>query len=147
MSIQGLRRVADRCRAIPGRFGLREHAVYLLTTSWSGETIGDGEETVTTLRLTAPGGYNPKVRYPSQREIALGLMSEGSVVIGPVTPQYGSGGFDRTLLDGSHLAAGEGLYVRVVGPQAPSGTTYRIKNSNVDFALHVTLVCVPAEAA
>jgi len=143
------RRIADRCRALPGRFGLREHAVYLVRSSWSGASFGEGvEETVSTpIRVGPSGSYPPKVRFPSQRELALGLMGEGDCEIGPFTPLYGPGGFDREELNGSKLSAGEGLHIRVIGPQTPEpGVLYRIKNVNVDRALRVTMVCKPAEA-
>lgn len=140
------RRIADRCRGLPAQHGLREHSVFLVESSWSGAALGEGEVTETSTPVLVGGKYPPKVRYPNQREIALGLMSEGSVVIGPFTPVHGSRGFDRSKLDGSQLDVGEALHVRIVGPQAPSGTKYRIKNCNVDRALRVTLTCVPAEA-
>lgn len=139
------RKIADRCRAIPGRHGLREHTIVLVHSKWSGASIGDGEETSTEYEILC-NGQPPKVRFPDQREIALGQMSEGSLVIGPFTPDFGSGGIDRSLFDGSRVAAGETLLVRVTGPQAPNGTLYRIRNPNVDHALHANMICVPAEA-
>lgn len=140
------RRIADRCRGLPAQHGLREHSVFLVESSWSGAALGDGELTEVATPILVHGKYPPKVRYPNQREIALGLMSEGSLVVGPFTPTWGAGGFDRSKLDGTLLDTGETLHIRVVGPQAPNGVRYRIKNCNVDHALRVTLTCVPAAA-
>lgn len=72
-------------------------------------------------------------------------MGMGELEIGPFTPNYGPGGFNRDELNGSLLALGEGLLIRVIGPQTPEpGVVYRIKNVNVDKALRVTMVCTPA---
>jgi hypothetical protein len=139
------RRIADRCRAKPGQFGLREHAVYLVRSSWSGASFGEGFQEETQVPIQVAKQCSPKVRFPSQRELALGMMGEGDLEIGPFTPNYGPGGFDRDDLNGSKLDAGEALLVRVIGPQAPApGVSYRIKNVNVDRALRVTMVCKPA---
>jgi len=139
------RRIADRCRAKPGQFGLREHAVYLVRSSWSGASFGEGTQEETVVPIQVAHQQPPKVRFPSQRELALGMMGEGDLEIGPFTPNYGPGGFDRDDLNGSKLVVGETLLIRVVGPQAPlPGVMYRFKNVNVDRALRVTLVCKPA---
>lgn len=140
------RRIADKHRALPAKFGLREHTVSLITRITSGESLpwsAPGVETRTP--ITVKGGYTPKVRFPSQREIALGMMSMGSVVIGPFTPDYGSGGIDRTLFDGSQQMVGDGLLIEVTGPQFPNGARFRSKNINLDRALRVTMVCNPVE--
>jgi hypothetical protein len=141
------RRIADRCRGIPGQLGLREHAVFLVQSSWDGASLGDGNETTVSTPIHVGRGQNPKVRFPSQREVALGLMGMGDLEIGPFTPKFGGGGVDRSTLNGSLLAPGDGLHVRVIGPQMPApGSLFRIKNVNVDRALRVTMICKPAEA-
>lgn len=138
------RRIADKHRALPAKFGLREHTVELVTSQWSGARDGDGDEFKTSVPITVSGGAPPKVRFPSQKEVALGLYPVGSVVIGPFTPSYGSGGFDRSSLNGDRLQTYDGLVVRVTGPQCPKGMLYRVNNGNVDRALRVTLTCEPA---
>lgn len=146
-SIDRFRRIADRCRAIPGRFGLHEHSVSIVWSNWDGNALGDGQETTVETPIFAPGGQNPLVKFPSQRNIALSLMSEGEVVIGPVTPKYSSGGTDRSMLDGSLLAAGDSLHIKITGPQCPGGVLYRLRNVDADQAIHCKLICVPAEAS
>jgi hypothetical protein len=138
------RELADECRAIPDEHGLREHTVSLVTSYWTGGLPGVGDEVEASVPITVFGTSPPKVRFPTQREIALGLMSEGSVVVGPFTPDYGTGGFNRSLLDGSLVETGETLHLLITGPQHPDGQRYRIKNSNVDRALRIVLTCVPA---
>ena len=148
MSATSFRRLADTCRRIPSAFGLREHTVALVVTQttgslpWSDE---GGRETVTP--ITVYGGASPKVSFPTQREISLGMMSEGSVTVGPFTPDYGTGGVDRDLFTGSQLSTGDGYAIRITGPQHPKGCSYRVKNCNVDHALRVTLICVPVEGS
>lgn len=142
------RQIADECRAIPNEFGLREHTVDVIVTQTSGGVPWadeSGQQTITP--ITVYGGAPPKVRFPTQREISLGMMSEGSVTVGPFTPDYGVGGIDRELFTGSQLETGDGYAVRITGPQHPNGCMYRVKNSNVDRALQVTLVCVPVEGS
>lgn len=141
------RRIADKHRALPARFGLREHSIELVVTRWTGGMPGDGERRVTTTPITVHGGAAPKVRFPSQQEIAQGLLSMGDLKIGPFTPDYGTGGIDRATFDGSELSEGSGVTIRVTGPQHPKGAIYRIKNSNVDRALRITLVCSPVTMA
>jgi hypothetical protein len=137
------RAIADECRAIPAEFGLREHTASIVTTVWSGAQPGDGDETEFLAPITVAGGAPPKVRFPSQKEIALGFYAAGQVVIGPFTPSYGTGGVDRNSFNGSTLQTYDGLQIRVTGPQCPKGALYRVDNSNVDHALHVTLTCSP----
>lgn len=143
------RAIADECRNIPSEFGLREHAVSLVFTRTTSGLPWDGDEVSTEVAVTHPGGGNPKVRFPSQKELALGLMSIGSVTVGPITPEYLSGalpgGLDRSLFNGSQLEIGDMMQVKITGPQHPTGCLYRIRNSNVDRALRVTWICVPVE--
>lgn len=146
MSVASFRRLADACRAIPGKlsFGLREHSVALVASYWTGGQPGVGDEVSVETPILVNGTSPPKVRFPTQREISLGMMSEGSVEVGPFTPDYGTGGFNRSLLDGSLVDTGDTLHLLLTGPQHPDGQRYRIKNCNVDRALRVTLICVPA---
>ncbi len=137
------RAIADKHRNLPAQYGLREHSVSLIFTTTTSGRPWEGDETLTELPITHPGGGNPKVRFPTQRELTLGLMSIGTVNVGPITPDYGLGGLDRSLFDGTQLEVGVGMQIKITGPQHPNGCLYRIKNSNVDRALRITWVCVP----
>ena len=143
--IDRYRRIADRCRRIPGEMGLREHAVYLVSTEWSGSDIGDGTETTTETQLVVYDGENPKVQFPNQKELAMGMMQAGTVIIGPITPEYTLGGVDRTTLDGTQPLALVGRHIRVIGPQCPRGTLFRVTNVDMDQAIHFAITAVPAE--
>ena len=50
---QDLLPVLEHCRSIPGQIGLREHAVYLLEGTWSGDNTGgdvaEGEDCIVSL--------------------------------------------------------------------------------------------------
>jgi len=141
------REIANECRAIPAEFGLYEHSVSIIQSRWSSGIFGEGIEEKTETPITVYGGANPKVHFPSQREIALGLMSLGEATIGPFTPDYGTGGISRSMLDGDELLNNDGFLVKIVGPQCSTGALYRIKNKNVDHALRITLVCIPSGSA
>jgi hypothetical protein len=144
----GFRKLADSIRSIPADFGLREHSATLVWHDFSGDSLGEGLE-VQTAHPILVNGANPKVRFPSQKEIALGLMSKGQCTVGPFTPEYDTGGIDRDLLNGSIMPSGAPmpvgslLLVKVQGPQCPDGILHRIANCNVDRALRVTLTCDP----
>jgi hypothetical protein len=140
------RAIADECRAIPAEFGLREHSVDIVVTTWSGERVGEGSST----RVDYPilvGGANPKVRFPSQKEIAIGLMSDGEVRIGPFTPSYGSGGVVRQrfggIFGGAALGPNQTWHYRVTGPTCPNGILYRQRNTNTDRALQIVAIGSP----
>lgn len=142
------RALADSIRSIPADFGLREHSATLTWHDFSGQSLGSGAECAVGYPILV-NGANPKVRFPSQKEVALGLMSKGSCTVGPFTPQFLDGGINRALLNGSRMANGGALpngtelFVKVVGPQCPDGILYRIENNNVDHAIRVTLSLLP----
>jgi hypothetical protein len=138
--------LADRVRAIPAAFGLREHSVSIVVTTWNGQRVGEGDSTRDEYPILV-GGANPKVRFPSQKEIALGLMADGEVKIGPFTPLHPGGGVDRTwfggMFHGSPLQPNQTLHYRVTGPSCPDGTLYRMKNTNTDRALQIVVIGAP----
>lgn len=139
------RKIADRCRRIPAQHGLREHSVALVRSEWTGASIGEGQEVIAETPLTVYGGQNPKVRFPGQKELAMGMMQAGTVMIGPLTPDYEVGGISRASLDGALPLIGVGRHIRVSGPQCPRPTLYRIVNVDNDQALHFMIEAVPAE--
>lgn len=146
------RELADDIRSIPDEFGLREYRCFLVRKPWTGAHPGDGDEEPTITPLTVGNGANPKVRFPNQKECALGNMASGTMMFGPLTPAYGTGGTDRASLDGSQLQPGVGQVIRVYEPDAvlpvgktPGGdsTDYEVVRRNVDRALRITLQCSP----
>ena len=137
------RNIAERVRSIPADHGLREHEARVCISTWSGGELGVGTEHHEETRLLV-NGANPRVRFPSQREVALGMMSEGSVIIGPLTPECLTGGVRRAIFSAEDLQPGQTLHVKLTGPQCPDGVLYRLANVNLDRALRVTLTCAPA---
>lgn len=146
-NVDNFRRIAERARGIPGRFGLREHSVDVVHTWWDGENggaRGNKNESVTRLLV---GGYNPKVSFPSQRDIALNLMSFGTITIGPFTPQTLDGlGISRDLINRDPMELSDTLHLIVTGPQHPEGCKYKIQNVNVEKAIHFTIVASTVSA-
>jgi hypothetical protein len=139
------RRVADRCRAIPAKFGLREYTVKVLNIAYTGALPGDGTLIDDEYPITVAGGYPPKVRFPSQKEIALNMAGLGSCIIGPFTPYYGSGGVHRELIDTIQSKNFSMLQLWVQGPNFPNGVAMRIDRRQVDSALRIVLECVVVE--
>lgn len=138
-AVDRFRRLADKCRAIPAAFGLREYRVYLVRKTWTGERPGDGDEIETLTQLTVGNGQNPKVKFANQRDVALGNMSLGEISIGPLTPRYGTGGVDRLYFDGYGLDIGVGQRLRVVAPNADDSSDYKVNYTNMDRALQLTI--------
>lgn len=140
------RRIADKCRKIPAKFGLREYTVAILNIGFEGADIGDGMLFDREIPITVDGGYPPKVRFPAQNEMALGGSGLGLCIIGPFTPAYGTGGVLRGLLDGSLLHTDEKmLQFWVKGPNFPNGVAMRIHKRQVDSALRITLELMVVE--
>jgi hypothetical protein len=85
-------------RGIPNKLGLRQFDISLRIVSWSGTRPGLGTKTVTdypvTVNQNTAGNNRPKVKSISSHEIIAsgGLYSQDDYRIGPLTPQYVSGG-------------------------------------------------------
>ena len=139
------RRIADKHRALPAKFGLREYTVKVLNIGYTGTNPGDGQLYDTETPITVSGGYPPKVRFPSQQEIALGMAGLGDCFIGPFTPSYGDGGVERSLLDSLQSDDYTMLQFWVQGPNFPNGVSMRIKKRQVDSALRIVLQCQVVE--
>jgi hypothetical protein len=125
-------------RAIPGQMGLRPHRVELIAGEWSGEYVGRGERYESSLRITEAGNQNPKVRSVNDEEIALGQLSKGGLVIGPITPAFTGGGTDLTLLQAA-VNNGDTKHLLVTGPLYPTGARFRIVDIGADHAMHYTI--------
>ena len=92
-------------------------------------------------------GNPPKVRWLSQKELALGSLPTGSVEIGPITPDFSGGGTALSNFDGSALAEGETLHIEITGPRHPTGALYSVAEIRADRALHWTIVAAPVSAS
>lgn len=134
-------------RAIPGQLGLRPHAVSLVTTTWSGAVTGEGTKTVTIVPLVESGGFPPKVRWLSDKEIAFGQLAGGAARVGPITPDFPGGGTSVATLTASAAATGQTRHLRITGPQHPSGALYAITGTDFSAALHFYITAIPVGSA
>lgn len=137
-----LRAIAEDVRTVPGELGLREYTVDLLSESWSGAQAGEGTATETATRLLV-GGQNPKVRWLTQKEIAVGGIPDGTVEVGPLTPKCSAGGVDIAGVLGTALQTGQIRTLRIKGPLLPSGAQYRVTAIRYT-ALTIRIQAVPA---
>lgn len=136
------RRIAGRARKIPGEHGLREHHVCVVVARTSGVYTGDGGRWEAANEILEQG-QPPKVRWLKNDELALGQLPDGTVEIGPITPQNSGGGTRITLFDGSTIEVGAVELFRITGPQHPDGADYRKLSSSADHALHYTIRASP----
>jgi hypothetical protein len=140
-----LKSLAHGIRAIPGQLGIRPHSVALVESTWSGANSGDGaREDYSTPILES--GQNPKVRWLSDEELAVGGLSSGVVDIGPITSDHAT---VRRLaaLRGDELQDSDARYLRIVGPKHPNGAKYQILELRVDRAIHYKIRVAPVEVA
>lgn len=137
------RQIANRCRAIPGQHGLREHTVSVIYARTGGKYTGDGARWEQSKQILE-SGYPPKVRWLKNDELALGNLPSGTVEIGPITPRTSKGGGTAlTLIDGSVLEVGAVELFRITGPQHPKGADYRKLTFNADRALRYIIRAEP----
>ncbi len=73
------------------------------------------------------------------------LSTRKSCEIGPITPDFGSGGTALSDIIPA-VANGEMVHVLVTGPMFPNGAKFSIKKIETDRALHWTLSCEPVKA-
>ena len=134
------------CRAISGGMGLRPFRVYVVTRTWSDEPAGEGGHTDAETEITE-SGQPPMVRTMKGEEIALNNLDNGSIRIGPITPEHAGGGLALDTLQ-SEMDAGQERFIKVVGPGRENGVLFRIQDPDFDHALHYTIIAAPlAESA
>jgi hypothetical protein len=135
-----LRILANRVRAIPGQqYGLRPYTVSLVTTVWSGANTGEGSPAPDTIDIVEANGQPPKVRLVKSDEIALGNLANGTIDIGPITPELGARIAD---LNAVALPTGGTRVLLVTGPDGVA-VKHKILSINTDHALHYTIRSSP----
>lgn len=138
------RRIAARARKIPGEHGLRPYAVAIVVGTWAGTYVGRGGQVATLEPITEQGGYPPKVRFLNEEQRVLAGLATGSCTIGPITPDFATGGTALTELLPA-VVAQQTVHVKLTGPAYPSGALFTVKEIKTDRALHWTLVCEPTQ--
>lgn len=131
----------DAARALPGTLGLRPYRAFLLEGYWDGAYTGDGEAADFETELLV-GGQPPKVRFLTSEQLALGGVPEGTCTVGPLTPSHTGGGVAASSLEGTSLAAGNTLHVRLLHSDG-SEAFYRVTKVDKQKALRIMLTCEP----
>jgi hypothetical protein len=127
--------------------GLRPYSVSVITRTRSGDYGLQGSEVTETVTITESGGYPPKVRFLSDKELALGDLASGSVEVGPITPSHSGGGTLLATLTGDSLENRQLYHFRITGPEFPDGQLFRLVNVKSDRALHYKLTISPVAAS
>lgn len=139
-----VRAIAYAARAIPGLLEMRPYSVAVRVTTWSGSHVGDGTETATTTSITEANGANPKVRWLSGEDRALNGLPDGSVEVGPITPEHSGGGTALSALAPS--TPGTTVHYILTGPEHPNGGVYERVGVRTDRAFHYMLTLKPVSA-
>jgi hypothetical protein len=134
-----LRKLAHTIRGIPDQLGWRPYTVSIETRSWDGGERGEGAETVTTTAITEANGHPPKVRFLTSEEIALGGYSQGTLEIGPITPDFGSGGTSLDTLAPLSPSDDTIVHYIITGPEFPNGARFRKADVETHRAGHYLL--------
>lgn len=121
--VQSLLPVLDDARGILDDFGLRPFEVFVRVRDWSGDVAGQGTATDVDTEITVASGKRPKVVEVKSRDVVAsgGAIAATTYKVGPLTPDYGTGGSRADVLDPPVSPGREVLFV-VTGPGlAPEG--------------------------
>lgn len=133
-------------RGLPGQLGLRPHTVALVEQSWSGDHTGQGTLTETSTPIVEGGSQPPRVHWLTEEQRLVSGLPQGTVQVGPITPEHQGGGTDLSGLVGVDLSAGETRHLRITGPMHPTpGALYRITSVMADRALRYMVRATPVE--
>jgi hypothetical protein len=141
--VPSLRKTLYSARSIAGQLGFRIHTVSVVIARTGGPRTGDGGRWERVTPITEAGGQPPKVRWLKDEEKALGSLPDGTVEIGPITPEFTGGGTEANVITGDNIEEGAVMLVRITGPQHPEGADYRVTARTLDRALRYMLRAVP----
>lgn len=143
--VPNLRKTLFNARSIAGQLGFRIHRAWIVIarSGAEGQYTGDGGRWERATELLEANGQSPKVRWLKDEEKALGQLPDGSVEVGPITPEFPGGGTAPELLTGANINVGAVRLLRIVGPQHPDGADYRITTVTLDRALRYSIRGVP----
>ncbi len=120
-----LKTTVYRARAIAGAAGFRDHSATIIIAHWTAAQAGAGTRYTTEIPIVEARGQNPRIRWLSDEEIAVGGYAAKSVVeIGAITPPFAGGGTDLTPLN--EMSTRDTAKVILRGPRHPNGASYRI---------------------
>jgi hypothetical protein len=140
-----LKPLAHSVRAIPGQLGIRPYTVSTIKRTWSGGNTGNGTPTDTETPITEADSQPPRVRALSGEEKALLDLAGTAWEIGPITPSFSGGGTAISVLKPTDLYQGDEFFIRLVGPEYPTGALMRIVDIKTDRALNYRVTVKPVE--
>ncbi len=112
-------------RAEAGEAGFRQHSAAIIIEHWTGAQAGDGTRYTTEIPIVEARGQNPRIRWLTDEEIAVGGYAAKAVVdIGAITPPFAGGGTDLTPLN--EMSTRDTAKVILRGHRHPNGASYRI---------------------
>lgn len=140
---ESLKPTLHSARAVAGRLGFRPFRVYAVLNTWDGSTTGAGygSRTETLTELKHADGQPPKVRFLKGKEVLRGELAQGSIEIGPLTPNFGAGGVDYDTL--FTRTDGQTAKIKITGPGTGSGEYYAIKEVDQEKALRIMIIAEP----
>lgn len=119
--VSSLLPTVDLARGLLDDVGLRPFQVFLRTRAWSGGYVGQGTVTEADTEITVAGTKRPKVVEKASRDVMSsgGAVTQTTYLVGPLTPDYTTGGTSADLIDPPLVAGREVLFV-VKGPGLPT---------------------------
>lgn len=119
--VESLLPTVDAARGLLDDVGLRPFQVYVRLRAWSGGYVGQGTATDTDTEITVASTKRPKVVEVSSSDAMAsgGTVTATTYLVGPLTPDYGTGGTNADTIDPPLVAGREVLFV-VKGPGLPT---------------------------
>lgn len=143
------RSIVYSLRSLPAQFGLRQYSTSILIGTWTTDGnnsnhVGDGDASEYLIPILEKDGTNPKLSFMNEEQRILSGMEIGSCEVGPITPDFGSGGTPLSSLLPA-VSNGEEVHALITGPMFPNGAKFSIKKIETDHALHWKLLCEPVK--
>jgi hypothetical protein len=119
--VSSLLPTVDLARGLLDDVGLRPFQVFVRVRAWSGALVGVGTATDTETEITVAGTKRPKVVEVKSKDVIAsgGAISATTYKVGPLTPDYGTGGTNADTIDPPPVAGQEVLFI-VKGPGLPT---------------------------
>lgn len=138
------RSIAWSIRSLPAQFGLRQYSISIVTGTWSGDHVGDGDLEEQIVPILENDGTNPKFTWVGEEERLLNNLEVGAVKIGPITPNFGANGTPLSNLLPA-VAGGEQVLALITGPRFPNGARFSVKKVDTSHMIHWMLTCEPVK--
>lgn len=112
--------LVDELRGIAGELGFRPYQVWVRKTTYAGNRVGVGAQSVTETRLLV-GGEDPKVREVRRKDVAAGTAEyvDAEYDIGPLTPEFSGGGIAESVINPERDGSPTAVAFVLKGPGMP----------------------------